>query len=808
MNRKRIHRYFRVPSNKFPDGGPKPTWGQQFSQSISDAFKSENLGSTIPSLLGGVSGVVSGAIANSQIADTSGIESQLRSARNISTEATDLDNLMAEWGSWNKAKDNYTAKDLMQSGSSQAGNILGSAASGAAMGSIGGGLGAIIGGGVGLISGLFGRGAAKRKARRQARKLNRMAREANQRNLATFSMKADNIDTQNNLNMLAGYYAFGGPLGGAIDYELAQRELNNQQLNAMSKFKFTSLPASAEIPSLIEDINTFADGGDINIKKKNWGKFTQYCGGKVTSECIRRGKNSPSAAIRKRATFAQNARGWKHAFGGDLQTHGGDYSNGVTFIEEGGTHEQNPNGGVMLGVDQNSTPNLVEQGEVIYNDYVFSDRLKLPKDTQKKYKFKGNTFADAAKSLQKESAERPNDPLSINSLKVGMQRLADAQEELKMRKQGNTRPQQPMYEQNTFAIGGDKSKYRKYNNYTDIPPDWYTPSYMDFVESLSQYSPESTAWMQRINSGQFGPVGGNTFEDVQDIKRLAVDRKKGPVHNAMLAAMDSTPLQPNSPVIEGISNPLDLSLSLPQEEVEEEGPVGGMGNKRASWLRYAPVVGAGLATITDMFSRPDYSNADMVMNSVSGLREIAAPVIGDYLSYKPLDRNYYLNKLNRNASATRRAIQNTSGGNRAQALAGILAADYGYGESLGQLARQAEEYNQQQRERVGAFNRGTNQFNAETSLRAAMANKQNEELRFRGATTAAQMRDRARQQYDMRRSNNLNNLIQGLGDIGTENEQRNWLDFLAESGVLKADTRGRYTGNRKSGKSKSKKRRG
>ena len=60
------------------------------------------------------------------------------------------------------------------------------------------------------------------------------------------------------------------------------------------------------------------NGSGIHIKKKNKGKFTDYCGGKVTSECIQRGKNSPNPAIRKRATFAANARKWKHQLGGQI----------------------------------------------------------------------------------------------------------------------------------------------------------------------------------------------------------------------------------------------------------------------------------------------------------------------------------------------------------------------------------------------------------------------------------------------------------------------------------------------------------
>ena len=49
-------------------------------------------------------------------------------------------------------------------------------------------------------------------------------------------------------------------------------------------------------------------GGSIHIKKKNRGKFTDYCGGKVTEECIRKGKNSSNPTTRKRANFVWIAR--------------------------------------------------------------------------------------------------------------------------------------------------------------------------------------------------------------------------------------------------------------------------------------------------------------------------------------------------------------------------------------------------------------------------------------------------------------------------------------------------------------------
>lgn len=62
----------------------------------------------------------------------------------------------------------------------------------------------------------------------------------------------------------------------------------------------------------------YKSGGKIHIKKSHKGLFTDYCGGNVTSECIQRGKNSSDPKIRKRATFAANARKWKHQQGGTL----------------------------------------------------------------------------------------------------------------------------------------------------------------------------------------------------------------------------------------------------------------------------------------------------------------------------------------------------------------------------------------------------------------------------------------------------------------------------------------------------------
>lgn len=128
------------------------------------------------------------------------------------------------------------------------------------------------------------------------------------------------------------------------------------------------------------------------------------------------------------------------ANGGPLFTNGGIWSNGLTFINNGGTHEQNPFEGVPMGIAPDGIPNLVEEKETVWTDneensYVFSDRLKVSKKMLDKYilpsKYEGKSYAEVSKELSKESEERPNDPISKKGLEDSMAKLQQAQEEYK-----------------------------------------------------------------------------------------------------------------------------------------------------------------------------------------------------------------------------------------------------------------------------------------------------------------------------------------------------------------------------------------
>lgn len=198
-----------------------------------------------------------------------------------------------------------------------------------------------------------------------------------------------------------------------------------------------------------------------------------------------------------------------------------------------------------------------------------------------------------------------------------------------------------------------------------------------------------------------------------------------------------------------------------------------------TWMRYAPAIGAGIMTLTDalgLTNKPDYTYANKLEAAAERLGyapNVQYKPIGDYMRYRPFDRLFYANQLQANARATDRNLMNISGGNRATAASGMLANWYNTNNNMGNLYRQAEEYNQAQRERVADFNRRTNMFNSQMDLEANMANaryrQQAAHASLQGLAQAAALRDSIDQRIGASRSANITNLLTSLGNIGREN---------------------------------------
>ena len=428
----------------------------------------------------------------------------------------------------------------------------------------------------------------------------------------------------------------------------------------------------------------------------------------------------------------------------DLNNHGATWSNGVTYINNGGTHEQNPNEGVQMGVDDQGTPNLVEEGEVKWNNYIFSNRMTVNKPLLEKVylpsALDNHTFAAAAESIGKESKERPNDPISQRGLNDSLTKLQAAQEVVKQKaQQRDMKKKQYAYGGNLFANGGYEMPFVKRADGT-YPVDDNT--------GIGTYGKD------------WGPVGQHPYS-LNPSKVPAQTDTWVPPFKAQPTRTEQSPY-----------------LSRPQETDTTKPPTNFQNSGLAS-LRFAPAIGSGVAVLSDALgwtNKPDYTNADRIQDSVNGIKPVTYTPVGNYLAYNPFDRNFYSNKLEAQAGATRRAIANQSGGNRANAVAGMLAADYNAQGKLGDLFRQAEEYNQGLRERAENFNRSTDQFNSEQSMKSQIANQATDRLRFEATAQAARLRDEVDSRSAANKNANLSNFFNNIGAVGQDSFSRNMVN--------------------------------
>ena len=605
------------------------------------------------------------------------------------------------------------------------------------------------------------------------------------------------------------------------------------------------------------------------------------------------------------------------AMGGKFSTSGGEFTNGLTYIGNGGSHETNPLQGVPMGVDPEGNPNLVEEGETIFNDYVFSKRLKVPRGLRGKYKLnpkKELSFAEMSKELAKESDERPNDPISINGLRALMGDLAANQE---MLKDTQTRRQEYSMGGRLFATGGDKGNQTlNYNNSTpdlyfglsrdvfnpyndDATINWdimygadspytkrrqYVLDHWDdegvqkwldkYVEGVNNYNkdrkgytpmtksditkdiftkrtwdkswggmhagidyagdPEEKLIIEHKLRGKDGTLTdmpqsdiyyadadfntGKTWEERFKDKYTRVNNGDyvetvDPEKHTRTRRYFYDPIVAKSikdryyikgddgyTLVEGDNPYLQIQNKGNYTQVKNNGnDLGGIdyyydpeeAQERIAplptWMRYTPTVGLGIGAITDALgvtNKPDYSNADAILAASAGAgtyQPVRYNPVGNYLSYRPFDREFALNQMNATAGATRRNLVNTAGGNRSTAMAGLLASDNNYLNQVGAMARQAEEYNFNQRKEVEDFNRATNSANSQGFLTADTANQNAlanlRDFRLRGITSAADLREKARLSAEAAKSANLSSFLTSLGDIGKENIAWNWRNF-------------------------------
>lgn len=397
------------------------------------------------------------------------------------------------------------------------------------------------------------------------------------------------------------------------------------------------------------------------------------------------------------------------SLGGNLFNRGANYDSGLMLINEGGTHESNPNSGIQLGTDEQGVPNLVEQGEVVYNDYVFSNRLYLTeqelRDNYLPTSLKDTTFAYAAEKIGKNLIETPTDTLERNKVDNFLRRLANIQEAQRA-KMGKVGTQQMAYGGNIF---------------------------------------DGTKDTENVN--------GNTGENTEGNTKGGVEVNTGG----------------------NVKGSIGFNINP---------------NSINSALRNTPIYTNMALGLASMLQKPDYTNAELLEKRAREIpnNTVSPTYLNDYMTYTPIDRNYYLNQLKGQAGATRNAIMN-SGSNAGTAMANLLASDYNSQNAIANSLMQMEQFNRQQKQVVSDFNRGTNQFNSQVGMHANQANAQlalaRAKLQNPLLAQAAQYRegaDTALLQSQNKAIQDIGTQIGLLGREGTNNDVINYLVPLLAPG--------------------------
>jgi len=227
---------------------------------------------------------------------------------------------------------------------------------------------------------------------------------------------------------------------------------------------------NGQINHLINTLSAY-DGSKHWIGRSNYEGFMNARTPEEAHYYIAKGWERPAASITEGLRRASNmSLRKKRAFGGELGTNGTDFTTGLLEINTGNSHEANPHDGVQLGVDYQGIPNLVEEGETVYNDYVFSNRMNVPAFMRRELGLGGAikkdiTFAQASKKLAEASKERPNSPIDQAGLDAALGKLAQVQEAERMKMQAEEQNMEmeaylnsPMnaFGGNLFAGGGYK----------------------------------------------------------------------------------------------------------------------------------------------------------------------------------------------------------------------------------------------------------------------------------------------------------------------------------------------------------------
>jgi len=138
----------------------------------------------------------------------------------------------------------------------------------------------------------------------------------------------------------------------------------------------------------------------------------------------------------------------------------------LTQFNTGGTHENNPNGGINIGNNNSVEENETKSGNFIYSNRIFLDsnivsQYNLPKSLV------GKSVADATKFIDNKFKGR-NDKISQSTKNGMLSKIAEAQEAMKPAEPEMEQSQEGMVDPSQMALGGYVKQF-KYGGSTSTP---------------------------------------------------------------------------------------------------------------------------------------------------------------------------------------------------------------------------------------------------------------------------------------------------------------------------------------------------
>ena len=200
---------------------------------------------------------------------------------------------------------------------------------------------------------------------------------------------------------------------------------------------------------------------------------------------------------------------------------------------------------------------------------------------------------------------------------------------------------------------------------------------------------------------------------------------------------------------------------------------------RYDWLvplKYANVAGSAIGVIGDLLggtNKPDYSGLDPLYDLYRRKSNATYQPIGNYQKYKPMDRDYYINMINAQVGAKKRAMLDMSNGNRAQAAAMLAGADVTGQQSMADLIMNVDKENLARYDAAKKFNQATDTENAKNFLAASLQNSQNESSKISAAQTIASLKYNIDKDAATNKSANLTSFFNNLAGVGKEFNELN-----------------------------------